>query len=116
MVERLNVTIRERNKVMRGLEDEPTAQTIIDRFRICYNFIRKHQSLNGKTPAQKATLGNCSNFQNHLGTLSISFSGLAFSNLKHLQRFYVKLDMDHTLYVYGETRIHAYVHRVKACG
>jgi transposase InsO family protein len=56
MVERLNVTMRERNKVMRGLEDEPTAQTIIDRFRICYNFIRPHMALNGKTPAQQANI------------------------------------------------------------
>jgi len=56
MVERLNGTVRERNKVMRGLEDEPTAQTIINGFRIYYNFIRPHMALNGKTPAQKAKL------------------------------------------------------------
>lgn len=54
MVERLNGTFRERSKVMRGLEDEPTAQTIIDGFRIYYNFIRPHMALNGKTPAEKA--------------------------------------------------------------
>ena len=39
-------------------------QTIIDGFRIYYNFIRPHQSLNGKTPAQEANidlkLGKCS--------------------------------------------------------
>lgn len=29
MVERLNGTVRERNKVMRGLKDEKTASTII---------------------------------------------------------------------------------------
>ena len=56
MVERLHGTIRERNKVMRGLEDEPTAQTIVDGFRIYYNFIRPHQALNGKTPAEKANM------------------------------------------------------------
>jgi len=39
---------------MRGLKDEPTAHTIIDGFRIYYNFIRSHQALNGKTPAEKA--------------------------------------------------------------
>jgi len=54
MVERLNGTVRERNKVMRGLDDEPTAQTVIDGFRIYYNFIRPHMSLNGKTPAEQA--------------------------------------------------------------
>ena len=57
MVERLHGTIRERNKVMRGLEDQPTAQTIIDGFRIYYNFIRPHMALNGKTPAEQASIG-----------------------------------------------------------
>ena len=47
---------RERNKVMKGLKDEPTARTIIDGFRIYYNFVRPHQSLNGKTPAQVARM------------------------------------------------------------
>jgi len=42
---------------MRGLKDEPTAHTIIDGFRIYYNFIRPHMALNGKTPAQEAKIG-----------------------------------------------------------
>jgi len=37
---------------MRGLKDEPTARTIIDGFRIYYNFIRPHMALKGKTPAE----------------------------------------------------------------
>jgi hypothetical protein len=41
---------------MKGLKDEPTARTIIDGFTIHYNFIRPHQSLNGKTPAQVARM------------------------------------------------------------
>ena len=39
MVERLHGTIRERNKTMRGLDNEDSAQTIIDGMRIYYNFI-----------------------------------------------------------------------------
>jgi hypothetical protein len=54
MVERLHGTIRQRNKVMRGLDDVETAQTMMDGLRIYYNFIRPHTALNGKTPAQKA--------------------------------------------------------------
>lgn len=54
MVERLNGTVRGRNKTMRGLDSEPTAQTIIDGFRIYYNFIRPHMALDGKTPAEKS--------------------------------------------------------------
>ena len=56
MVERLNGTVRERNKTMRGLESEPTAQTIIDGFRIYYNFIRPHMALDGKTPAENSRI------------------------------------------------------------
>jgi transposase-like protein len=56
MVERLHGTIRQRNKVMRGLDAESTAQTMMDGMRIYYNFIRPHTSLNGKTPAQKAKI------------------------------------------------------------
>ena len=54
MVERLNGTVRQRNKVMRGLDHEDSAQMMLDGMRIYYNFIRPHMALNGKTPAQQA--------------------------------------------------------------
>ena len=41
-------------KVTRGLDEDKTAQTIIDGFRIYYNFIRPHMALNGKTPAEES--------------------------------------------------------------
>jgi putative transposase len=53
MVERLHGTIRQRNKVMRGLDEEATAQTMMNGIRIYYNMIRPHMALNGKTPAEK---------------------------------------------------------------
>jgi transposase-like protein len=56
MVERLHGTIRQRNKVMRGLDAEDSAQTMMDGMRIYYNFIRPHTALDGKTPAQKANI------------------------------------------------------------
>lgn len=56
MVERLHGTIRQRNKVMRGLDDEATAQTMIDGLQIYYNFLRPHMALDGKTPAQKVKI------------------------------------------------------------
>jgi len=56
LVERLNGTIREREKVMRGLKQEESAQKILEGFRAYYNFIRKHQSLRGKTPAEMANI------------------------------------------------------------
>jgi len=52
LIERLHGTIRERNKVQRGLKKEKTP--IIDGKRIYYNFIRPHESLGGNTPAEIA--------------------------------------------------------------
>jgi len=54
MVERLHGTIKQRNKVMRGLDDVETAQTMMDGLRIYYNFLRPHLALEGRTPAEKA--------------------------------------------------------------
>jgi putative transposase len=56
LVERLNGTVREREKVMRGLKSEITAKTMIEGYRAYYNFIRPHQALNGKTPAEMANI------------------------------------------------------------
>ena len=54
IVERLNGTVRERTKVMRGLDNDRTAQTMMDANRIYYNYLGPHQALNGKTPSEKA--------------------------------------------------------------
>jgi transposase-like protein len=56
IIERLHGTVRERTKVMRGLDSEDSAQTIIDGNRIYYNFIRPHMALNGLTPAEVANI------------------------------------------------------------
>ena len=52
-VERLNGTMRDREKVMRGMQTKDSAQKIIESMRIHYNFVRIHQSLK-KTPAEQA--------------------------------------------------------------
>ncbi|MBI2184657.1 MAG: IS1/IS6 family transposase [Thaumarchaeota archaeon] len=54
IVERLNGTVRERLKVMRGLDHDESAQKIIDGKKLYYNYLRPHQALNGLTPAEKA--------------------------------------------------------------
>ncbi len=48
--ERLNGEIRDREKVMRGLKKKDTP--ILKGYQIYHNFIRGHQSLKGKTPAE----------------------------------------------------------------
>lgn len=55
-IERIHNTIREREKVMRGMDSDRTAQILTDGIRINYNFIQPHMGLDGKTPAQVAGL------------------------------------------------------------
>ncbi|PWB52616.1 MAG: hypothetical protein C3F06_08690 [Candidatus Methanoperedenaceae archaeon] len=54
MVERLHNTVRDREKVMRGLQNKVTASEFNDGFKAFYNHIRPHMALNGETPAQRA--------------------------------------------------------------
>jgi hypothetical protein len=55
-MERLHGTIRQRNKVMRGLDEESTAQTMMNGMRIYYNFIRPRMALNGSKRANRTLL------------------------------------------------------------
>jgi putative transposase len=49
-MERMNGEVRDREKVMRGLKKEDSA--ILKGLRIYHNFIREHEGLEGKTPAE----------------------------------------------------------------
>jgi putative transposase len=49
-MERLNGEIRDREKVMRGLKTKDTA--ILSGYQLFHNYIRPHEGLNGKTPAE----------------------------------------------------------------
>lgn len=49
-MERLNGEVRDREKVMRGLKKKDTP--IITGYQIFHNYIRQHEGLNGKTPAE----------------------------------------------------------------
>lgn len=51
-IERLNGTLRERTKVQRGWKSKKSA--IAEGQRIYYNFVKPHEILYGKTPAEKA--------------------------------------------------------------
>ncbi len=56
MVERVNNTVRDREKTFRGMDNDRSSQIMADEIRINYNFIRPHMGLDGKTPAQTAGL------------------------------------------------------------
>ncbi len=52
--ERLQGSIKDRTKVMRGLETMTTAQEYVDGWTFHYNFMRGHEGVRGRTPAQAA--------------------------------------------------------------
>jgi transposase-like protein len=55
-IERLHNSIRQRIKVCRGFHGSvESANTLMKGYEVFYNFIRKHQSLKGKTPSELAT-------------------------------------------------------------
>jgi putative transposase len=49
-MERLNGEVRDREKVMRGLKKADTA--ILPGYQIYHNYMRPHEGLSGKTPAE----------------------------------------------------------------
>ncbi|MGA2462262.1 MAG: hypothetical protein ABSF82_12660 [Candidatus Bathyarchaeia archaeon] len=51
-MERMNGEIRDREKVMRGLEKKDTP--ILTGYQLFHNYIRPHMALDGKTPAEAA--------------------------------------------------------------
>lgn len=53
-IERFHGTLKQRTKVMRGLKSIESANQFIDGYLAYYNFLRPHESLSGKTPAEVA--------------------------------------------------------------
>jgi transposase InsO family protein len=49
-MERFNGEVRDREKVMRGLKKDDTP--ILTGYQLFHNYIRPHEALNGKTPAE----------------------------------------------------------------
>jgi putative transposase len=60
LIERYHGTFRERDKVIRGLKSEKTANVYMDNWRTYYNFVKPHQTFNGLTPSEVAgiSIGN----------------------------------------------------------
>jgi putative transposase len=56
LIERFHGSLKDRTKVMRGLKDIKSARLITAGWLLHYNYIRPHESLNSKTPAQVAEI------------------------------------------------------------
>ena len=51
-VERLHGTLKDRIKPMRGLKEMEMVRALLEGWVVHYNYVRKHRSLNGRTPAE----------------------------------------------------------------
>jgi len=54
LVERMHGTVKDRTRVMRGLKSFESTRALLEGFTIHYNYVRPHQSLGNRTPAQVA--------------------------------------------------------------
>jgi putative transposase len=56
IIERWHGTLKDRLKPMRGMDKSETHQLVLEGFIFNYNYLRPHESLNGKTPAEAAKI------------------------------------------------------------
>ena len=56
IVERWHGTLKDRLKPMRGMDKSETYQLILEGFVLNYNYLRPHESLGGRTPAEVAKI------------------------------------------------------------
>lgn len=54
LIERFHGTLKDRTKIMRGLKDIDSARLITAGWLLHYNYLRPHEALKGKTPAEMA--------------------------------------------------------------
>ena len=72
-IERLHNTIRDRTKIMRGFHGSlESARAIMKGMEIYYNFVRKHQGIEGKTPSEEAILELCLSTNKWLSLIKMS--------------------------------------------
>ncbi len=74
-IERFHNSLRHRTKTFRGFHGSvESAKTILQGYVIFYNFIRKHQSLKGRTPSELATNIKLENPNRWLDLINLSSS------------------------------------------
>lgn len=56
LIERFHQTLKARTEIMKGLKTRKSARLILDGWLVFYNFLRPHEGLDGKTPAEVAEI------------------------------------------------------------
>jgi transposase-like protein len=72
VIERYHGTFRERDKVIRGLKSDETAEVYMENWKTYYNFIKPHMTFEGLTPAQMAGLNVSQERNRWLGLIKAS--------------------------------------------
>lgn len=72
IIERFHSVIKERTKVMKAFRDVDNAIQFLNGFIVYYNYLRPHEALNGKTPAEKASIDYQVKSWADLATLPVS--------------------------------------------
>lgn len=62
-IERQHQHLKARTRPMRGLKSMDSTKDVLTGYAVHYNFVRPHQSLQNKTPAQVAGIGQASNWK-----------------------------------------------------
>ncbi|MEM3572857.1 MAG: IS6 family transposase [Nitrososphaeria archaeon] len=57
-MERFFRTLKQRYKTINSFQSKETAETFLNGFQIFYNFLKSHRALDGKTPAEVASLSD----------------------------------------------------------
>ena len=57
IIERFHGTLKQRTKILRHFKVPESASTILDGWIVHYNFFGRHQALDGKSPADRAGIG-----------------------------------------------------------
>lgn len=79
-IERYHNEIRERLKARRGLGNDESAQTFSELLKINHNFVKPHEGLDGKTPAQSAGINLELGENKYLDLIKLSGTKVNFVN------------------------------------
>ena len=79
-IERYRNEIRERLKARRGLGNDESAQIFSDLLKINHNFVKPHEGLDGKTPAEKAGINLELGDNKYLDLIKLSGTKVNFVN------------------------------------